>query len=103
MGARAREPAADETLLNKKGKDAWDNLMCGVAQSPSLQVLRINHCSIGVEVVKILGEALRVNTSLQILDLAYNNMSDLVGPQLVLLIKDQGEQRDTLKWKKSLR
>ena len=33
MGARARDPASDETLFTKKGKDAWDNFMVGLAQS----------------------------------------------------------------------
>ena len=83
MGARARDPASNETLLTKKGKDAWDHLMCGIAQSPSLQILRIWHCSIGADVIKTLAEALRINTTLQILDLSYNNMPDFLGPQLV--------------------
>ena len=83
MGFRARDPAANDTLLTRKGKDAWENLMCGIAQSPSIRVLRIWHCSIGAEVVKILAEALRINNSLQILDLSYNNMPDFLGPQLV--------------------
>ena len=37
------------------------------------------------------------------LDLAYNNMTDKLAFQLVSMIKDQAEQRDSIKWKKSLR
>ena len=40
---------------------------------------------------------------MQVLDLAFNNMTDKVAIQLVAIIKDQAEQRDTMKWKKSLR
>lgn len=66
-------------------------------------MLRINHCSIGSDVLNTLADALRTNTSLQVLDLAFNNMTDKLALQLVSMIKDQAEQRDTLKWKQSLR
>ena len=40
---------------------------------------------------------------MQLLDLSYNNIPDRLGSLLVTLIKDQVEQRDTIKWKASLR
>ena len=81
MGPRKSNPAAEggpsQSLLTKKGpKDAWEQLLTGVAVSHSLQILRINHCSIGSEVVSTLADALRTNISLQVLDLAFNNMTD---------------------------
>mmetsp|Transcript_17377 Transcript_17377/g.21934 ORF Transcript_17377/g.21934 Transcript_17377/m.21934 type:complete len:179 (-) Transcript_17377:1091-1627(-) len=57
----------------------------------------------GSDVLSMLGEALRTNISLQTLDLSCNNIPDRLGPQLVNIIKDQVEQRDTLKWRVSLR
>ena len=40
---------------------------------------------------------------MQVLDLAFNQLSDRHALQLVQIIKDQAEQQDTIKWKKSLR
>jgi len=44
-----------------------------------------------VDFVSDLGKALRSNTSLKILDMAYNNIQDKMGPSLVKLIKEQAE------------
>ena len=74
--------------MTKKNKDAWELLFAGIAVSQSLQVLRINHCTVGQEVISAMAEAFRSNQSLKVLDLGYCNIPDKLGPSLVTLIKD---------------
>ena len=62
--------------------------MEGLALNNSLQVLRINFCPIGQDFLADLGAGLRSNTSLQTLDLSFNQIADKLGPLLRLHLSE---------------
>ena len=76
--AAAQEGGPEQGLLTKptSHKDAWELLFTGIAKNNSLQILKINYCTLNAEIISNLAAGLRTNTSLNILDLSFSNLTD---------------------------
>jgi hypothetical protein len=81
----------------------WKSLGKGLGASKSIEKLIINLCEINREALMQLSEGMKTNTSIKVLNLSYNNISDHEGDLFGRIISYQTQNRDQIKWKGDLR
>ena len=81
----------------------WDSLGKGIAVTKSLQNLTINLCEVNRDALKALSKGMKTNSSIQVINLAYNNIKDSDGDLIAKIVSYQTQNRDQLKWKGDLR
>jgi len=60
----------------------------GIGSSQRINQLTINHCTINAVALEELGSGLKSNTSLEILDLSYNQISDECGGMIAKILQE---------------
>jgi hypothetical protein len=72
----------------RPGVEGWGRLSAGLKETTCLRRLVLNHCYLTVPALEALGKGLKLNSSLEVIDLSFNAMSDKVGEAVVKIIKE---------------
>jgi len=85
----------------KVSTPAWAAVAKGLAApSCALEKLQVNLVDFDREGLNALASGIKENTSMKVLNLAYNNLKDSYGDIFGRIIVEQGQNRDQLQWKK---
>ena len=88
----------------KVSTPGWAAVAKGLAApSCALEKMLVNLVDFDREGLNALASGLKENTSIKVLNLAYNNLKDSYGDIFGRIIVEQGQNRDQLQWKKDLR
>lgn len=67
---------------------AWNSLQSGLAYTNVLSTLRFNMVNVDRHAIVCLADALKVNSSVRILDLSYNDIKDADGDMLAKIVSN---------------
>ena len=91
-------------IFNMKiSNHSWTIFANGLKVTKVLEKLQLNMINLDRNALTCIADAMKVNTSIEVLDFSYNDISDANGDLIARIVSNQTQNRDSLSWKDSLR